>query len=49
MTKRYTYIVYHGWAFPEKVAEFKTLKKAIEFITSQEWPDEWCFEKMVKK
>ena len=46
--KKYTYIVYHGWAFPEKVAEFKTLKKAIAFIVGQEWPDEWCFEKILK-
>ena len=38
------YIVYHGWYFSEKVAEFKTLKKAIAFIESQEWPDEYCFE-----
>lgn len=40
-----TFVVYHGWAFPEKVAEFKTLKKAIAFIEGQKWPDEWCYEK----
>lgn len=38
------YVVYHGWVFSERVAEFKSLKKAIAFIESQEYPDEWCFE-----
>lgn len=36
--------VYHGWAFPEFVAQFKSLKKAMEFILSQECPDDWCWE-----
>lgn len=38
------YVVYHGWAFGEKVAEFKSLKKAIAFIENQECPNDWCFE-----
>lgn len=46
MTKN-IYIVYHGWAFPEKIEEFKTLKKAISFIESQEYPDEYCYEKII--
>ena len=46
MTKgKYVYIIYHGWAFPEKVTEFKTLKEAIAFIESQEDADCWCYEK----
>jgi hypothetical protein len=44
--KKYTYVVYHGWAFPYKVAEFKTLKKAIAFIESQKCSDDWCYEKV---
>lgn len=38
------YVVYHGWYFSEKVAEFKTLKKAIDFIKSQEYSEEYCYE-----
>ena len=49
MTKRkYIYVIYHGWAFPEKITEFKTLKKAIAFIESQEDADCWCFEKVAE-
>lgn len=44
MKMQKVYIVYHGWAFSEKVAEFRTLKKAVAFIEAQEWPDEYCFE-----
>jgi hypothetical protein len=49
MKRKYTYVVYHGWAFSEKKAEFKTLKKALDFIESQEWPDEWCYEKVERE
>lgn len=38
------YIVYHGWAFGEKVAEFDSKKKALAFIEKQEDPDEWCYD-----
>ena len=37
------YIVYHGWAFSEKVAEFRSKREAIAFIEKQECPDEWCY------
>ena len=39
------YIVYHGWIDGEPVAEFKTVKKAVKYIESQEYPEEYCFEK----
>lgn len=45
MRMKYTYKVYHGWAFPEYITEFKSMKKAVAFIEAQEHPDEWCFEK----
>lgn len=46
MARRYVYKVYHGWAFPEYVTEFKSVKKAIAFIESQEDSDCWCFDKV---
>ncbi len=48
MKKQFVYKVFHGWAFPEFVCEFKTLKKAVAFIEAQEDPDCWCFEKAEK-
>ena len=38
------YIVYHGWIDGEPVAEFRTVKKAVKYIESQEYPEEYCFE-----
>jgi len=49
MRKRYVYKVFHGWAFPEFVEEFKSLKKAIQFIESKEDSDCWCYEKVLVK
>ena len=43
---KYEYRVYHGWAFSEYVVLFMTMKNAIKFIEAQEYPDEWCFEKV---
>ena len=49
MRKKYIYKVYHGWAFPEYVAEFRSLEKAIAFIKSQKDYDCWCYEKVEEK
>ena len=38
------YIVYHGWINGEEVGRFTTKKKAIDFIKSQEWPEDYCYE-----
>lgn len=38
------YIIYHGWAFGEKVAEFDSKKQALAFIEKQEDSDEWCYD-----
>lgn len=39
------HIVYHGWIDGVKVAEFKTMKQAVNYILSQTEPTEYCFEK----
>ena len=46
---KYEYRVYHGWAFSEYVVLFKTKKNAIKFIEAQEFPDDWCFEKVKRR
>jgi len=43
--KKSVYKVYHGWAFPEYVTEFHSLKKAIEYIEQQPDVECWCYEK----
>lgn len=45
---KYVYKVYHGWAFPEYVTQFTSLKKAIAFIEAQKDSDCWCCERVRK-
>ena len=47
--RNYEYRVFHGWAFSEYVVTFKTMKSAVKFIETQEFPDDWCFEKVKKE
>lgn len=45
MKKRYIYRVHIGWALPEYIADFKTKRKALNFIEAQTEPDLYsCYE-----
>ena len=46
--KNIKYVVFHGWLSDEPVAEFKSKKKAIQFIESQTDSDCWLFDKVAE-
>ena len=49
MKKSYIYQVFHGELAKEPTVEFKTLKKAIEFIKAQHDAEYWCYDKVTAK
>ena len=36
MRKQFVYKVFHGWAFPEYVTEFKSMKKQLLLLKARE-------------
>lgn len=46
MRTSYVYKVYHGWLTKEPEAEFKSAKKAVEFIKNHKDAEDWCFDKV---
>ena len=48
--KKYIYKVYHGdldFVHKKCTVEFKSKKKAIEFIEAQPDAEDWCFDKIL--
>ena len=43
--KKWFYVVWHGYVFGDLVKIFRSQKAAIDFIESQEYPEDFYFEK----